>query len=78
MTATKGQAVRCVMLRSSVEWLLRVRLMRKMQLRLQMNDGLTGLAMLAASALVATAPLHSLMLLPLQPQLGREDAGSKI
>ncbi len=52
--------------------------MRKMQLRLQMNDGLTGLAMLAASALVATAPMHSLMLLPPQPQRGREDAGSKI
>jgi hypothetical protein len=49
-----------------------------MQQRLQMTDELTCVAMLEASALVATVPMHSLMLLPLQPQLGQEDAGSKI
>jgi hypothetical protein len=66
------------MLKSSVDWMSRVRLMRTMQQRLQMADELTCVAMLEASALVATVPMHSLMLLPLQPQLDQEDAGSKI
>jgi hypothetical protein len=50
-----------------------------------MTDGVTGVELLEerrteieASVLVATARMHSPMRLPLQPQLGQEDAGLKI
>ena len=86
LTAMKGLQVRRVMLTSWVELLSRIHLVRHTRRRrLQMTDGLTGVELLEvrrtaieASALVATAPMHSLMLLPPQPQRGREDAGSKI
>ncbi len=53
--------------------------------QVQMTDGLTGAELLEvrraaieASAVVATARMHSPMRLPLQPQLDQEDAGPKI
>ena len=83
LTAMKGLQVRRVMLTSWVELLSRIHLVRHTRRRrLQMTDGLTGVELLEvrrtaieASALVATARMHSPMLLPLQLQL---DAGSKI
>lgn len=81
LTAMKGLQVRRVMLMSWVELLSRIRLVRHTRRR-RLTNGLTGVELLEvrrtaieASALVATALMHSPMLLPLQLQL---DAGSKI